>query len=132
MSVIEKRRAGSFFHNAGKTRGRWRVGTEYEKVGIDRTTGKAIPYSGPRGVEFILRELIERFGWEPEEQDGHIIALARDKAQITWSPAGRLSSAVSPAIASTVPMLSLPSIFASCWKWRSRWIWFSSVWACSR
>ena len=67
MSVIEKaEELEAFFHDAGKTRDRWRVGTEYEKVGIHKPTGRAIPYFGPRGVEFILRELTERFGWEPE------------------------------------------------------------------
>ena len=67
MSIIEKKaELEAYFHDAGKPRERWRVGTEYEKVGIDRSTAKAIPYFGRRGVEFILRELIERFGWEPE------------------------------------------------------------------
>ena len=62
MSVIEKHdELEAYFHNAGKPRGEWRVGTEYEKVGIDRTTGKAIPYFGPRGVDRILRELMDRF-----------------------------------------------------------------------
>jgi glutamate--cysteine ligase len=97
MSVIEKKEElEAFFHNAGKPRDRWRVGTEYEKVGIDRNTAKAIPYSGPRGVEFILRELIDRFGWEPEEQDGHIIALARDNAQITLEPGGQIELSGEP------------------------------------
>jgi glutamate--cysteine ligase len=97
MSVIEKKEElEAFFHNAGKPRDRWRIGTEYEKVGIDRNTAKAIPYSGPRGVEFILRELIDRFGWEPEEQDGHIIALARDNAQITLEPGGQIELSGEP------------------------------------
>jgi glutamate--cysteine ligase len=97
MSVIEKKEElEAFFHNAGKPRERWRVGTEYEKVGIDRNTAKAIPYSGPRGVEFILRALIDRFGWEPEEQDGHIIALARDNAQITLEPGGQIELSGEP------------------------------------
>ena len=97
MSVIEKEEElEAFFHDAGKTSDRWRVGTEYEKVGIDRSTGKAIPYSGPRGVEFILRELSERFGWEPEEQDGHIIALARSNAQITLEPGGQIELSGEP------------------------------------
>lgn len=97
MPVIEKKEElEAFFHNAGKPRERWRVGTEYEKVGIDRNTAKAIPYSGPRGVEFILRELIDRFGWEPEEQDGHIIALARDNAQITLEPGGQIELSGEP------------------------------------
>ena len=91
MSVIEKSaELEAYFHDAGKPPERWRVGTEYEKVGIDRSTAKAIPYFGRRGVEFILRELIERFGWQPEEQDGHIIALMRDKAQITLEPGGQI------------------------------------------
>jgi glutamate--cysteine ligase len=97
MSVIEKEQElEDFFHNAGKPRDRWRVGTEYEKVGINRTTAKAIPYFGRGGVEYILRELIERFNWEPEEQDGHIIALARGNAQITLEPGGQIELSGEP------------------------------------
>jgi glutamate--cysteine ligase len=97
MSVIEKKaELEAYFHNAGKPRDRWRVGTEYEKVGIVRSTGKAIPYFGPRGVDRILRELIERYGWEPEEQEGHIIALTRDKAQITLEPGGQIELSGEP------------------------------------
>ncbi|HSK31552.1 MAG TPA: glutamate--cysteine ligase [Candidatus Limnocylindria bacterium] len=97
MSVIEKKdELEAYFHDAGKTREHWRVGTEYEKVGIDRSTGKAIPYAGPRGVHRILRELIDRFGWEPVEQDGNIIALSRDKAQITLEPGGQIELSGEP------------------------------------
>jgi glutamate--cysteine ligase len=97
MSVIEKHEElEAYFHDAGKPRALWRVGTEYEKVGIDRHTGQAIPYFGPRGVNHILRELMERFRWEPEEQDGHIIALSRDKAQITLEPGGQIELSGEP------------------------------------
>ena len=97
MSVIEKEHElEAYFHDAGKPRERWRVGTEYEKVGIYRDTGQAIPYFGKRSVDFILRELIERFGWEPEEQDGNIIALTRDKAQITLEPGGQIELSGEP------------------------------------
>lgn len=97
MSVIEKNQElEAYFHDAGKPRERWRVGTEYEKVGIDRHSGQAIPYFGRRGVEYILRELIERFRWEPDEQDGHIIALSRDKAQITLEPGGQIELSGEP------------------------------------
>ncbi len=97
MSEIERsEELEEYFHQAGKPRDRWRVGTEYEKVGIDRSTGKAISYSGPRGVESILKRLIDRFGWEPEEQDGHIIALSRDNAQITLEPGGQIELSGEP------------------------------------
>lgn len=97
MSVIEKRdELEAYFHDAGKPPAEWRVGTEYEKVGIDRATGKAIPYFGPRGVDRILRELMDRFGWEPQEQDGNIIALTREKAQITLEPGGQIELSGEP------------------------------------
>jgi glutamate--cysteine ligase len=97
MSDIEKKdQLEEYFHAAGKPRERWRVGTEYEKVGIDRSSGKAIPYSGSRGVESILKRLIDRFGWEPEEQAGHIIALSRDNAQITLEPGGQIELSGEP------------------------------------
>jgi glutamate--cysteine ligase len=98
MSVIIEKaeELEAFFHSAGKPRDRWRVGTEYEKVGINRTTAKAIPYFGRGGVEYILKELSERFNWQPEEQDGHIIALARDNAQITLEPGGQIELSGEP------------------------------------
>jgi glutamate--cysteine ligase len=112
MSVIEKNdELEAYFHDAGKPREKWRVGTEYEKVGIYRETGQAIPYFGKRGVDSILRELIERFGWEPEEQEGNIIALARDKAQITLEPGGQIELSGEPC-----ESIHCTHTFASCSK----------------
>ncbi|HEY1268984.1 MAG TPA: glutamate--cysteine ligase [Candidatus Binatia bacterium] len=88
----------AYFHNAGKPRAQWRVGTEYEKVGIRRDTGKAIPYSGPAGVEAILRKLVEEYNWEPVEEDGHIIALIRGPAQIHLEPGGQIELSGEPCL----------------------------------
>ncbi len=78
------------FHRAGKPREHWKIGTEYEKVAVDRTTGRAVPFSGPRGIEVVLRGLAERYGWEPKEEDGRTVALARDGASITLEPGAQL------------------------------------------
>jgi glutamate--cysteine ligase len=97
MSVIEKKEElERYFHDAGKRRDLWRVGTEYEKVGIDRNSGKAIPYFGRRGVAAILKGLIERYGWEPEEQDGYVIALKRGKIEIHLEPGGQIELSGEP------------------------------------
>jgi glutamate--cysteine ligase len=97
MSLIEKpEELEAYFQTAGKPSDRWRVGTEYEKVGVDRITGQAIPYFGPRGVNRILREMIERYGWEPDEQDGNIIALSRERTQITLEPGGQIELSGEP------------------------------------
>lgn len=85
-----------FFHNAGKPRAQWRVGTEYEKVGIRRDSGKAISYSGPGGVEAILKALVEEYNWQPVEEEGHIIALERGNAQITLEPGGQIELSGEP------------------------------------
>jgi glutamate--cysteine ligase len=78
------------FHRGGKPRDRWRIGTEYEKVAVDRATGRAAPFSGPRGIEAVLRALAERYGWTPTEEAGRTIALARDGASITLEPGAQL------------------------------------------
>jgi glutamate--cysteine ligase len=77
-------------HRAGKPRERWRIGTEYEKVVVDRATGRAAPFSGPRGIEALLRGLAERYGWEPKEEAGRTVALAREGATVTLEPGGQL------------------------------------------
>jgi glutamate--cysteine ligase len=96
LPIRKKEELEAFFHEGGKPREQWRVGTEYEKIGIDRSTGKAIPYFGPRGVAVILRELVESYGWEPEEQDGHIIALKRGRNEIHLEPGGQIELSGEP------------------------------------
>src|SRR5712691_8857399 len=77
-------------HRAGRPRERWKIGTEYEKVVVDRATGVAAPFSGRRGIEAVLRGLAERYGWQPNEEDGRTVALARGGATITLEPGGQL------------------------------------------
>src|SRR6058998_2216564 len=86
------------FHRAGKPRARWMIGTEYEKVAVERASGRAVPFSGPRGIEAVLRGLAERFGWEPKEEDGRVVALARGGASITLEPGAQLSGQQCPTI----------------------------------
>ena len=97
MSPISKKEElEEFFHKAAKPRRQWRVGTEYEKVGVERGGARAIPYSGPRGVETILRALIDEYKWQPHEEDGHVIALARGNVQITLEPGGQIELSGEP------------------------------------
>ncbi len=77
-------------HRAGRPRERWMIGTEYEKIAVDRATGRAASFSGPRGIEAVLRGLAERYGWEPKTEDGRTVALARGGASITLEPGAQL------------------------------------------
>src|SRR6185295_14149860 len=78
------------FHHAGKPRAQWGIGTEYEKIGVDRATGRAASFSGPRGIEAVLRALAERYGWERKEEEGRVVALARGGATVTLEPGAQL------------------------------------------
>jgi glutamate--cysteine ligase len=78
------------FEAAAKPRQQWRIGTEYEKVAVQRADGRAVPFSGPRGIEALLRRLVDRYGWERVEEDGRTIALGGRKASITLEPGGQV------------------------------------------
>ncbi|MEB2283387.1 MAG: hypothetical protein B6D46_06445 [Polyangiaceae bacterium UTPRO1] len=68
----------------------WRVGTEYEKIGVLEESGVAAPFSGRRGIESVLERLSERFGWIPKRERGRIVALTGRDANITIEPGGQL------------------------------------------
>jgi glutamate--cysteine ligase len=79
-----------YFEEGGKPRAQWRVGSEYEKVVVRASDGTAIPYSGARGVEDLLRRMAADYGFEPEDEHGHILALKGDRAAITLEPGGQI------------------------------------------
>ena len=79
-----------YFHSGSKPRERWRIGTEYEKVAVNARDGRAIPFSGPAGVETILKRLADRFGYEPEDEEGRVLALKEPAASITVEPGGQI------------------------------------------
>jgi len=82
-----------YFTAGFKPRERWLVGTEYEKLAVDRRTGRAAPFSGPRGIEELLRRLADRYGWTPRRENGRIIALEGERVQITLEPGAQLELA---------------------------------------
>ena len=79
-----------YFEDGGKPRAQWRVGTEYEKVVVRNSDGTAIPYSGAGGVEDLLRRMANDYGFEPEDEHGHILALKGERAAITLEPGGQI------------------------------------------
>ena len=62
-----------------KPRDQWRIGAEHEKFGFHKGTWRPVSYDEPQGIRAML-EGLQRFGWAPVEENGHLIALLRDKA----------------------------------------------------
>jgi len=84
------------FEKAGKPRSAWRIGVEHEKIGVDRATGRAAPFSGPRGIERLLDGLAARYRWERVQENGRTIALRRADLSITLEPGAQVELAGAP------------------------------------
>jgi glutamate--cysteine ligase len=74
----------------------WRIGTEHEKIGLYGGTWRPVPYEGPRGIGALLAKIARTEGWEPIEEDGQPIALARGNASITLEPGGQFELSGAP------------------------------------
>jgi len=68
---------------------KWKIGTEHEKFGFRLDDLRPPTYEGERGIGAMLKGLT-RFGWQPVEENGNVIALTRGDGSITLEPAGQL------------------------------------------
>ena len=83
-----------------KPKEQWRIGAEHEKFGFDRATLRRPTYDGPAGIRAML-EGLQRFGWSPVEEAGHVIALERRNAEgytasISLEPGGQFELSGAP------------------------------------
>jgi len=86
----------SYFQQFAKPTGEERVGVECEFFGIERESGRALPYYGPRGIEAILCRLASAFHYEPVLEEGHVIALRKGEKWITLEPGGQVELSAPP------------------------------------
>lgn len=86
-----------YFRNAAKPREKWRVGLELERLVVDRQTGRQLSFDGPNGIETLLKQVSERFGWTPFHENGRLIALLKDGATVTLEPGAQVELSTAPA-----------------------------------
>ncbi|MFV0386512.1 glutamate--cysteine ligase [Paracoccus sp. (in: a-proteobacteria)] len=79
-----------------KPREDWRIGTEHEKFGYDKAQKLPLPYDGACSIKTILTGLQGRFGWDPVLEQGNIIGLQRDGANVSLEPGGQLELSGAP------------------------------------
>jgi glutamate--cysteine ligase len=83
-----------------KPRDQWRIGAEHEKFGFDKLTLRRPAYDGASGIGAMLQGL-QRFGWTPVIEGGHVIALERRNADglaasISLEPGGQFELSGAP------------------------------------
>ena len=86
--------------DGAKPKAQWRIGAEHEKFGFDRNTLRRPTYEGDHGIHAMLTGL-QRFGWAPVEEAGHLIALERKNAEgfsasISLEPGGQFELSGAP------------------------------------
>lgn len=80
-----------YFSSAYKQPEEFRIGAEFEKLGVDEHTGTAVPFSGPCGIEATLRRLAAAFGWTPLYEGGHVVGLEKGGgAHISLEPGAQV------------------------------------------
>lgn len=86
------------FFTKGRPKTARAVGAEFELLVVDRRTAKEVPFGGERGIEAVLRHILERGkGWTAVNIDGRLIALDRpDGSAITLEPGSQLEFSTPP------------------------------------
>jgi glutamate--cysteine ligase len=85
-----------YFHDGSKPRTEWRVGAEFEKFAVERSTGRHLTYGEAGGIREILEALVERFAWEPHFEGEHLTTLSRGGAMISLEPGGQVEFSTPP------------------------------------
>jgi glutamate--cysteine ligase len=90
----------AYLESGSKPAEDWRIGTEHEKFGFHKKDFSPVAYDGPSGIATLLSEMATRFGWEPVEEDGRIIALIDPNCElggsITLEPGGQFELSGAP------------------------------------
>ncbi len=80
-----------------KPKSDWRIGTEHEKFVYHKNNRRAPSYEEAAGIRDILMNMRE-FGWEPIEENGHVIAMKGSDGNISLEPAGQLELSGAPLV----------------------------------
>ena len=87
--ITDRRTLVDYLAAGGRKRADWRIGTEHEKFGFRLDDLRPPTFDGERGIEALLKGLT-RFGWQPVEENGQVIAMSGDDGTVSLEPAGQL------------------------------------------
>ncbi len=79
----------AWFTARERPRAGWKVGLEHEKLPLVAGTLAPLAYDGAPGVAAVLRAFA-RFGYEPFEEEGRIIASQKSGLTVSIEPGGQL------------------------------------------
>ena len=83
------------FARGEKPNDQWRIGTEHEKFVYALADHHAPSYDEQGGIRALLNGLT-RFGWQPIEESGKVIALSGPDGAVSLEPAGQFELSGAP------------------------------------
>ncbi|MGA9253450.1 MAG: glutamate-cysteine ligase family protein, partial [Roseobacter sp.] len=86
----------AYLESGCKPKEDWRIGTEHEKFGYCKDNLLPLPYEGARSIRAMLEGLRDTFGWAQVLEDGKIIGLEKDGANVSLEPGGALELSGAP------------------------------------
>src|SRR5579859_3600994 len=95
--IVSKDQLVDYIAEGCKPRDKWLIGTEHEKFVFHTGSHRPVAYEGENGIGALLKGLTE-FGWQPVEENGHVIALTQDGANITLEPGGQFELSGAPLL----------------------------------
>ena len=87
--LTDRRELVEYLSSGVRPEADWTIGTEHEKFGFRLDDLRPPTWDGEQGIKAMLHGLT-RFGWQPHEEKGNLIALTKDGASVTLEPAGQL------------------------------------------
>ncbi len=94
--ITDRRQLVEYLDKGCKPREQWRIGTEHEKFAFRSDDLRRLPYEGESASIRALLEGLRRFGWEPVNENGRPIALARGDCNVTLEPGGQVELSGAP------------------------------------
>ena len=73
-----------------------KIGMEYERIPVFKTTGEVVPYSGKYGVCEFLREVAKVDNWDYILDETNIIGLKKFHDTITLEPGCQIELSIEP------------------------------------
>jgi glutamate--cysteine ligase len=95
--IEDRRQLVEYVASGSKPASEWRIGTEHEKFAYRKSDLRPLPYDGPDGIGAMLNGMT-RFGWQPVSEGGHVIALTKDRCNITLEPGGQFELSGAPLV----------------------------------
>ncbi|TQF77611.1 glutamate--cysteine ligase [Elioraea sp. Yellowstone] len=93
--ITSVRDLAEYVAGGAKPRAAWRIGTEHEKFAFRRRDLSPPPYDAPDGIRALLEGHMAR-GWQPALDNGNVIGLRKDGANISLEPGGQFELSGAP------------------------------------